>query len=374
MTPNPHGFKAKKKIISGIYKVFWIASVLMSSALCIWQLVLCLEKYFGKPVGTKTKIETFDQFTTPSLTLCPNNINPTYTFKRTFDPICKKSRACHKLNKNSRQHFPFNELNITLQDLWQPNTKITIAEGEKCKYAVNHTQCKSNNWSKHRHVNTVAGPCLVFYSNQQRYYIRNPWPLWLELHNVHRNYKVDVHTSSLTSVIFLGSVDVTKGNLNILKPSETKFEHLNTTKNPCVTQDEEIQCMNKWFNDQLQRPDVKCRWPFMNSTLPFCNSMNEVNKLENKILQIQFSRIKTNCKQSCSRTEFQITSTVIKSNNSTAIAITFGKNTRLIVSEYFIYPLPSLVSDVGGNIGLFLAISLLYSLNLFQDFIDKLVD
>uniref|UniRef100_T1J3A0 Uncharacterized protein n=1 Tax=Strigamia maritima TaxID=126957 RepID=T1J3A0_STRMM len=251
----------KKKCKSIVHKILWFTSVFVSTALCIWQLSICLENYFRQPVGNTVRVEMFTQYTTPSLTLCPCNHETTFDFGETFRSICEQNEACN--NASDRDNFPFDKLSITLLDLWEAKTNISYMEIKpeaRCHYAVNRTQCNSNDWLKWRRVERISGPCMIFYSDMQWYYIGNLWSSWLIINNVPWLYKANVLASSSINVMFLGKADIFPFSYTIFKISETKFEYLNTNQNPCVTQDEEeVECINKWFNDRLQTFNIKCR-------------------------------------------------------------------------------------------------------------------
>uniref|UniRef100_T1IU26 Uncharacterized protein n=1 Tax=Strigamia maritima TaxID=126957 RepID=T1IU26_STRMM len=198
----------------------------------------------------------------------------------------------------------------------------------------------------------------------QWYLVGNMKVFWLNFENLSSLFNLaflaDVHASTSPNLMFIGKSVIYKNLSNTLEISETKFEYLNTTQNPCVTENEEIECFNKWIIDQLQTSDIECRWPFMNSTLPFCNSLLEAEQLKHIILQRQFAQKDFNCKRPCTVTLFSL-QTIYGSEKQSGItiAVTFSTNTRQIVSEYFIYPFSALVSDLGGSIGLFLGVSLL---------------
>uniref|UniRef100_T1JE49 Uncharacterized protein n=1 Tax=Strigamia maritima TaxID=126957 RepID=T1JE49_STRMM len=368
--PQTHRFRVKQ-CIRNVGKILLMTSVLVSFTLCAWQLATCLEKYIAQPVGTYTRIEKFNQYTLPGLTICPCDYKLIYDFDEPFKKHCNQNEACNQSSEADRQHFPFGKMNITLLDLWQSD--INFVEHNNCRYVVNFSSCKSNEWLTRSHVGTTAGPCQVFQSDAEWYFSGKRIPFSLTQENA-RACQVEVQTSKSFNVVINSGAQILKNHFNRLNILETRFEYLNTTEKPCGTRDEEIECINKWIYDQLQTHDIECKWPFLNSTLPLCDSMSEVQKVRNKIRKLQYSS-KHNCKRPCSVTVYQLTmmrAIIPDHENDTMIALIFSINTRQIVWEYFTYPFSTLVSEVGGNIGLFLGYSLLSCFKYFFKFLNNL--
>uniref|UniRef100_T1JIV8 Uncharacterized protein n=1 Tax=Strigamia maritima TaxID=126957 RepID=T1JIV8_STRMM len=142
-----------------------------------------------------------------------------------------------------------------------------------------------------------------------------------------------------------------------------KYEYLNTTRNPM----------------HYGRGRISV-WPFMNSTLQFCNSISEVDQIKNKILELNFSpKYMNTCRRPCFFTDYSLARgndiTTQKGNaniRQTSVAVTMKSNLKHIVSEYFTYPFSTLISDVGGSIGLFLGISLLSCFKFLRKILNKM--
>uniref|UniRef100_T1INH1 Uncharacterized protein n=1 Tax=Strigamia maritima TaxID=126957 RepID=T1INH1_STRMM len=353
----------KKQSVLSIQKALGISAVLLIIGLCTWQLIICIQKYLAQPVGMSIKVETFQQYTLPSITICPSSM----LFFYQFGYHCQNNKACKSLSDETKRHSPFNVLlNRTLLDLWQLETKMTI---ETFIHHYQRNMLTPLNRIQHGIVNT-NGACQLFKTNLTWNFLGTA--LMISFKNTYGfDFYVDVSTSP--SDLFETKAYVRPNREQHLEISATTFEYLNTKRKPCSTKEQEIECMNKLIFTQLQTPDIKCRLPFINSTLPLCNTLFQVKNINNKIFQLQQHPAAYYCTRPCTDIKYtlDVISEPIKSNKY-LIEVDMKTNTRIVVSEYFTYPISTLISDVGGSIGLFLGISLLSLIDFVRSNFNKI--
>uniref|UniRef100_T1JE84 Uncharacterized protein n=1 Tax=Strigamia maritima TaxID=126957 RepID=T1JE84_STRMM len=140
--------------------------------------------------------------------LCPVTYSTTYNFDAQFEIYCQQNEVCKSLSITERLNFPFNDMNITLLDLWQPKTNMVIEPTAHCTSAVNFTQCNATDWLHDvtSIVNTTAGPCHIIKTNLEWHFIKNVWTFYITLLNISHLpvyvFAVDLYTTPSPSIVF----------------------------------------------------------------------------------------------------------------------------------------------------------------------------
>ena len=150
-----------------------------------------------------------------------------------------------------------------------------------------------------------------------------------------------LHENCLSRTISLATVSMEK-NPSLWKCNLDKY--LNT----------KVGCWPKWYS-----------WPA--AEFPACSNISQIRLIEKKALDISYyydleaiTRT-TSCLPPCEYREFKLAldSDIFSGMNYSGVGLTFVDNKMSVDKEIEIYSLISLVSDIGGGLGLFLGFSFL---------------
>ena len=148
--------------------------------------------------------------------------------------------------------------------------------------------------------------------------------------------------------------------------SVTRHMKINQKTHPCI---EDISydftlCVRNWVTST-----IGCRQPWdtrISSGYPVCSEIDDIYKglrLKDEINLSELEDIvkKTGCAQPCSYKEYKLALEPEKiglgSSNETVVLLAFNDNHVITEKEVESYGIVSLVSDVGGSLGLFLGFS-----------------
>uniref|UniRef100_T1J809 Uncharacterized protein n=1 Tax=Strigamia maritima TaxID=126957 RepID=T1J809_STRMM len=362
-------------------KLVWFFALTTSISICIWQVFICLEKFFEKPIGTNVNVEVFNQYRFPAFTMCTqsNQIGPE------FDPIvtklCANHEECSKLNVSARQYFPYAELGTSVMDMWLAKDVKVAQIRVNCMYAVDSSKCKSNESANYKDyaVDLVNGRCATFHSDAEWYYSHSgarTW--WMEGVNVNialarypmGNVDAYVHSSSIPYKLLVADQNTDRFKTNDIDVTVTEFTYINSSKHPCTTEDELVRCSNRCVEKQFKTLNTSCKTPFLTqSKLPDCKNAHEFNDFHTKLAKLQFLIPKCKCSRACTTISYTTTRMSYENEENkkkvvSTIGIVMVGNVKQIITEHYSYPFTSFLSDLGGSIGLFLGISLFTILEL----------
>ena len=106
--------------------------------------------------------------------------------------------------------------------------------------------------------------------------------------------------------------------------------------------------------------------------VPNCSSFSSLQAFESYYTRVFFSseeklRKITGCLLPCSYTHYSLSDTYsFARNNGTEFVLTYALTDHLIEEEVLLFPLDSLVSELGGALGLFLGFSFLGAVDTMQ--------
>uniref|UniRef100_T1J2X2 Uncharacterized protein n=1 Tax=Strigamia maritima TaxID=126957 RepID=T1J2X2_STRMM len=238
----------------------------------------------------------------------------------------------------------------------------------QCQYAFQPTKCTGKNLSELQ-VDTIAGLCYIFKQHTEWRYTEKSTVFTVTFRNTPILLVVDLYTSTSPRILFSDKAYIFPNFATLLEISAvTIFKYISSDNKPYFVKEDIDECDDKIMNNQLKTLNFKCRLPYMNVSLPLCNSLEQVMKVEIKLQKLNFSR---NQCLPCEQTKFDLKMEKFP-DPDTSISLKMKTDTRIIVSEYFTYSLTTLVSEVGGSVGLFLGISLLSCTQFFREIIAKI--
>ena len=149
--------------------------------------------------------------------------------------------------------------------------------------------------------------------------------------------------------------------------SVTKHTKMNQMTKPC-NEDLEYDFQQCLRNSLARKVGCKLAWDLTSSLdLPVCSEIDQIRKFEMLHLNISFfyslEQIiqTTECIPPCTYQEYKIVSDPeqfnLNINNTKLFYLAFADNKLFIQKEMELYSLISLVSDIGGALGLFLGLS-----------------
>ena len=107
--------------------------------------------------------------------------------------------------------------------------------------------------------------------------------------------------------------------------------------------------------------------------VPNCSSFSSLQAFESYYTRVFFSseeklRKITGCLLPCSYTHYSLSDSYSFDTNVTEFVLTYALTDHLIEEEVLLFPLDSLVSELGGALGLFLGFSFLGAVQSIQMF------
>ena len=79
-----------------------------------------------------------------------------------------------------------------------------------------------------------------------------------------------------------------------------------------------------------------------------------------------FVEAQTGCLLPCTYDEYRVLATGLRDFNKYGVVLTYGSLGTTVLTEYYIYPFESLVSDFGGSLGLFVGFSFVMLWDVLQ--------
>uniref|UniRef100_T1J963 Uncharacterized protein n=1 Tax=Strigamia maritima TaxID=126957 RepID=T1J963_STRMM len=156
-----------------------------------------------------------------------------------------------------------------------------------------------------------------------------------------------------------------------------QYIFLNSTKNPCVDHTTYNKCQDKCLLKMYTKQKFPCRFPFMPSelNLDLCITKKDVTK--NLYIKAITTYITTNpiedcnCLRRCNKIafEFSLTNNAMHQNETTFHLFLRNKQV-LSVEERHAFHFISLLSDFGGNLGLYFGLSVLSAVYYVQQYIE----
>lgn len=178
LEPDDIGIAGVRQLMDPSYnlceKCFWLCALLLCCGICLYQAITLTLHYLSNPIAIEIQIIRNDTISLPAITICPVSLSNDFTLAFEFF----RQRQCKEHGKEQNCSFMtlFQELNITLEELWQEN-KVTPENFEinstcginlgsqESEDSVCHNGRMKHNMH-HKFVKTVFGTCL--YSAQRK--------------------------------------------------------------------------------------------------------------------------------------------------------------------------------------------------------------
>uniref|UniRef100_UPI003F8D8F44 proton dissociation permeative sodium channel (PDPNaC1) n=1 Tax=Scolopendra mutilans TaxID=2836329 RepID=UPI003F8D8F44 len=366
-------FKISNEERSLPFQLIWSGIIIISCIGMFWNVVENIKLYFYSSPSVKFEYIKNDSLYFPAITICPFllNWNPFFTESISFFPEMNDIFEIIETNEydmlylwnKTDEYFQYDD-SYVYQD-------ALIEEDEFDRSSI----------IPNTEIMSVSGKCHM-YSLEEPVYIGNAIPNILIVYNHSKIYKdkwikVLIHSieDKLTSHFFAINVGV---DSLLQQMTEVNFQviqkiNLNLSNNPCLFPEEVDKCFKKCL-DNFMFKDLsrihKCRLPFMDypPDIPYCNYTNfpQMYTRFNKILK-GFNKTNCLCPRKCRETRYEIQYqfNIGGFNNQTFIKIT-SRNSITLETEYWSYNFYSLLSDIGGSLGLFLGASILSMCEIMQ--------
>uniref|UniRef100_T1IWH1 Uncharacterized protein n=1 Tax=Strigamia maritima TaxID=126957 RepID=T1IWH1_STRMM len=147
---------------------------------------------------------------------------------------------------------------------------------------------------------------------------------------------------------------------------------LNSPINPCTSPKQFETCEVKCLKYKLSKQNIKCRLPFINSSLPLCKNTNSAKSTRKSYLNV-FSNVDAirdcNCPPPCIQIIYYASTEYMQTIDFQNIVMTkmqFESNINEIFKQNFVMPFAKFISDMGAILGFFLGISVLSCLELWH--------
>uniref|UniRef100_T1IL99 Uncharacterized protein n=1 Tax=Strigamia maritima TaxID=126957 RepID=T1IL99_STRMM len=154
--------------------------------------------------------------------------------------------------------------------------------------------------------------------------------------------------------------------------SAKRFKILNRVNRPCDTNTIVNECKKNCFENALKNIS-RCRLPLTSlPEIPLCADENDALVAYNQLLHLtaSFNYLKRcNCPKICDEIIYTKHLKKVYYSNYPGFNIYFDDNAIEEIEEYYSYNLVSLMCDFGGNLGLFLGLSILALFQLGESFV-----
>uniref|UniRef100_T1ITH0 Reverse transcriptase domain-containing protein n=1 Tax=Strigamia maritima TaxID=126957 RepID=T1ITH0_STRMM len=351
------------------YNLLWLVVISFSICACSHQIYDRLDYLLSRPIDTKVTVTRNTSVKFPSFTLCPAIGN--YRFLemlrmqkelQTMIPYCESS-ALILLNP---------QLNIsTLWDLMTLNGTLTDA------YVVSRADVF---WGERLFISptlsgpivtkTVFGSCftyslndLLFYRKNDfgvRFYFQNDVPLCQSIATLFQLHDID----DIINFKIVPGFQLHLPNRQLaLGLTAKRFKILNREKQPCDTIKVVSECELKCIENALKN-STHCRLPFTSLfELPLCLNVAEAIDAYIKALKLAYTfdyLAKCNCSKICDEIVYTQALRIDRPETSGSyLTFIFDDNVIEEIEEYYCYTFIPFICDAGGNLGLFLGLSIL---------------
>ncbi|GAB6028192.1 acid-sensing (proton-gated) ion channel [Chamberlinius hualienensis] len=346
-------------------KIIWFCVFSIAIALCAYQISERVRYYLEYPVFTAFAVTSSTTIRFPNITICSFNPHSSTTFYKYFNETKYSMYDVYNILK---------EPGKTVNDLWEMSAENREDFILNCTYGKR--SCLSPEYWTFE--DNACGRCHVLTFNEDVPYIGADSQIKLTLKDVYVPGRVNDSVDHISLKIFLHNVYVNKIFGSFIQSSSVytgvwarfrywikEFVYENTPVHPCVEPFNYSACMQMCYEEQLYDASPKCRLPFSVYTrdYPLC-TYDQFLSIYNYTLINTFAKIdasKCDCGRPCKDMNYDIKPDYrsTKEPGKSTVIIAPGRADTESMYEVRAYTHTSLVSDIGGALGLYLGACIL---------------
>uniref|UniRef100_T1IU28 Uncharacterized protein n=1 Tax=Strigamia maritima TaxID=126957 RepID=T1IU28_STRMM len=333
------------------YKSLQFLLISSCAVACSYQTYDRLNFFLSGPSETKVSLIRNSSVKFPSTTMCPSIGN----YGRLVEGRIQKAKE-RKLNNFCDVH-PF----ALLDDTRNISTIWDLMSGSRIFVKTN--------------TRTMLGTCNTYSYENLVHFQKDDFLLIFLFHNIQRCIENSLSLFMIhddNEIVTYKPANEFEANKPAIGPvygfSAKRFKILNRVNRPCDTNTIVNKCKKNCFENALKNIS-RCRLPLTSlPEIPLCADENDALVAYNQLLHLtaSFNYFKRcNCPKICD----EIIYTKHRKFISNWLNIYFDDNAIEEIEEYYSYNLVSLMCDFGGNLGLFLGLSILALFQLGESFV-----
>uniref|UniRef100_T1IZL2 Uncharacterized protein n=1 Tax=Strigamia maritima TaxID=126957 RepID=T1IZL2_STRMM len=352
---------------SFVYKSLQFLLISTCALACSYQTYDRLNFFLSGPSETKVSLIRNSSVKFPSTTLCPDIGNYERLIKG------RNQKAKEKKLKNYCDVHPFALLDDTnnISTIWD---RMFLAELR----TIEHSRLKKLRFLSGEDV--MQDPSLFTVKTDTRTMLGtcNTYSYVFMIHDFQRCNKNSmslfiIHDDNdIVTYKPANEFDVMALRMVTHGFSAKRFKILNRVNRPCDTNTIVNECKKNCFENALKNIS-RCRLPLTSlPEVPLCADENDALVAYNQLLHLtaSFNYFKRcNCPKICDEIIYTKLLKSVHRSHFAILQIYFDNNAIEEIEEYYSYNLVSLMCDFGGNLGLFLGLSILALFQLGESFV-----
>uniref|UniRef100_T1JKA6 Uncharacterized protein n=1 Tax=Strigamia maritima TaxID=126957 RepID=T1JKA6_STRMM len=361
---NEHNYSLKMKI-------FWACAIISCFVGCLCQIVDRVMLYLETPVGITMDVVRMQTVNFPAITICSGQLH---------DELWNRKAADDE------------KANMTANDIWDyyKVSLDSVTVSVPCWSSTDDDHCEADMLVPFDHIdkktlNTIWGKCIILIPNKTIEY-RGPFTKIVirldmqEFNNTSRvreRLTVFLHTpeAAIRHDAFFYADFLILNNLHVVRILSKEFQFLNTPRNHCISETEARNCRDSCI-DNLLEGNLTCKLPFMtDSKQEMCDNWTKTKSAYNISVQI-YSDLRVGecqCPRICNEKVYTTSLDDTGHNgNLTIISLYYSDNYHEIIKEKYTYVFSALISDIGGNLGLFLGACILTLMEVVETLVRRL--
>uniref|UniRef100_T1ITG7 Uncharacterized protein n=1 Tax=Strigamia maritima TaxID=126957 RepID=T1ITG7_STRMM len=355
------------------YKFLWILLISLSALICLYQIYDRFSFYLSRPIDTKVSLIRNSSVKFPSITLCPQYGN----YMPLLDLRMKKAKEKNLRNFCKVDVFSLLNKKFNIFALWNlmsiNGTLETVQEVSKSKIFKAITKANISQklplFSVDTGIKTMLGTCYTYSFKNLVRFQNDDFMLLFKLHKslplcsprIVLLFILHNDDDTVTYKAFSESKTVINYKTAVYGLSAKRFKMLNQTKTPCETNQAVNECEKNCFENALKNT-TSCRLPMTSvSKIPICANEKDARVTYMEILNLatifNYKKI-CKCPKVCDEIVYTGHFKMIEKSDAPVLAVYFDNNVIEDIEEYYSYSFIAFISDVGGNLGLFLGLSI----------------
>uniref|UniRef100_T1ITG8 Uncharacterized protein n=1 Tax=Strigamia maritima TaxID=126957 RepID=T1ITG8_STRMM len=354
------------------YKFFGILLISLSALICSYQTYDRFSFYLSRPTDTKVSLIRNSSVKFPSITLCAHI--------RSYIPLVglKKEKAKQRKMKNYCDVHVTALLDDThnISTLWDLMTinKTLESASEFSRSLVIRSSSRRDvikpppSFSIKTDTKTMLGTCNTYSFKNTVRFQKDDFMLMFTFYKNLELCSAGIFTFTFHNdddIVTYKAASGSKEQKPLAKAaygvSAKRFKILNEPGKPCDTNQKVNECEKNCFEKNLNKT-IRCRLPLTSlPEVPLCANEKDAFDAYNQLLDltVSFNYLKEcNCPKICDEMLYTDHFKMTEKSDNSILFIYFDDNVIEEIEEYYSYSFISFICDFGGNLGLFLGLSI----------------